>query len=285
MIIALFVAAILGLSYYLISYNSKNKSVQATKESSELKDTDIVKSYAESCLKSASEDALFNRIGMHGGYIEPNGDPIYQENPIPDDQKTSFLSSSVPYYLEADCKGACAFKESIPKESEIRERLGNYILVEFQKCLNATIFEEIGINITKPAQNINVDVILNKDDVSVKLNYPLAITKITTKDKAKATLDFFSVTLPIRLKSLYSISIELLQKIEAAKSDDYTLTPADCTSFDKNGLTNVYIKNSDNGPKEIVQFVDFSTYEKYYFHSYVFQFAVKKIKINGICTG
>ncbi len=281
MILALSVMIILGLLYYIIGYNTKAKSTQIIMEASDSKDIGIVKSYAESCLKSVSEDALFKRAGIHGGYIEPNGSLLYNEDPLPDGQKTYFLNNSVPYYLEADCKSSCAFNENIPKESAIIEKLQNYIIVEFQKCLNTTVFEDIGLSIAKPAQNINVDVSLNKEDVSIKLNYPLTITS----GKARIALDFFAVTLPIRLKALYSSSIELVQKIEAANSGEYIITPADCISFDKNGLTNVYVKSSDNGPKEIIQFVDFSTYEKYYFHSYIFQFAVKNIRVDGNCVG
>ena len=37
--------------------------------------------------------------------------------------------------------------------------------------------------------------------------------------------------------------------------------------------------------KEIIQFVDFSTYQNHYVKSYIFQFAVKNIDVQGNCAG
>jgi len=42
---------------------------------------------------------------------------------------------------------------------------------------------------------------------------------------------------------------------------------------------------NDSGAKEIIQFVDFSTYEQNYFNSYIFQFAVKNVNATGSCVG
>ena len=84
---------------------------------------------------------------------------------------------------------------------------------------------------------------------------------------------------------MFDSSKDFVQKIENANSNTYTITLEDCESFDKNKLTNVYIRNSDNGKKEIVQFVDFSTYNEKYLNSYIFQFAIKNIDIRGSCAG
>ena len=65
----------------------------------------------------------------------------------------------------------------------------------------------------------------------------------------------------------------------------YSLSASECASFDKNGVTNVYLKTSDSGKKEIVQFVDFSTYQNHYVKSYIFQLAVKNIDVQGNCAG
>lgn len=249
-------------------YNIRSKSVQNKKGVTD-SGANIVTTYAESCLKLVSEDALFYKIGLQGGYIDPNE--------IPNEQRTSFLSISVPYYLEAICtETRCSFKDYIPDEDKIIERLSDYIIVEFQKCFDKTIFEDIGLNVTYSVKNVRADVSLNEDDVFIKINYPI----IVERDETKTNLDIFTVTLPIRLKALYDSSKDFVQKIKNTNSNTYTINLEDCKSSDKNGLTNAYIKNS-----EIFQFVDFSTYKEKYFNSYIFQFAVKNINIDGSCGG
>ena len=276
MVIALAIVIIVGLYYYMAKYNAKSKSSRIIKENTDFTSANIVKIYVESCLKSVSEDAIFNRIGVHGGYIDP-------KISMPIEQQTPFLDNSVPYYLEANCPDSiCSnFKEYFPDDNIIIKELTKYIRLEFEKCFDTKVFENVGLNVTKLTDNSKIGVNLNEEDVTIKLNYPITIIRKGTE----TNIDSFAVTLPIRLKSLYSSSISLIEKIKNLQSNKYTITPDDCKSFDKNGLTNVYVKNSDNGPKEIIQFVDFSTYKEKYFNSYIFQFAVKNIKIEGSCAG
>ena len=109
MILAVVLVIILGLSYYIAKYNAKSKSSQSIREKTDFTDTSIVKTYAESCLKSVSEDALFNRIGLHGGYVNSN---------------------SVPYYLEASCtESRCSFKEDIPEANKITAKTLKNIVI------------------------------------------------------------------------------------------------------------------------------------------------------------
>lgn len=198
------------------------------------------------------------------------------------------------------------YKEHIPDINVISKKLANYIAVEFEDCFKTNIFSDIGIKIKKPAPNYRamnfdfsrtdakVEVSANEKDTSIMLKYPIVITK----SGAETKLDSFTAVLPIRLKALHDSSVDLVNNIKAKLSNDpayketdfltdapYHLSASECASFEKNGVTNVYIKTSDSGKKEIIQFVDFSTYQQYYSNSYIFQFAVKNIDVQGNCVG
>ena len=292
LILGLVVMIIIGFSVYITKFGEKKKSAAAAK-SLESKDAEIVKAYAETCLKMASEDALFSRIGLHGGYINPGGAPEYGEGGVANPSPTSFLGNKVPYYLEGvDTGGITAYYTFLPDLAVIKKKLENYIAVEFEKCFNASDFEDIGMNVTKPVidypeigfdfskTTVNVDVSLNEEDVSVHLTYPLIVKAYGTE----AEYESFRVVLPIRMKILYDSAAELVENIKNAQPYAYDISQY-CGNYDKNGLTNIYLKLNDSGAKEIIQFVDFSTYEQNYFNSYIFQFAVKNVNATGSCVG
>ena len=290
---------------------------------------DIVTKYAETCLKMVTENATFNRIGVQGGYINPNGDADYGDvgvpagSPIP----TIHEGHTVPYYLNADCyerhchrwniccappppagDGSCSpchpclderchwsFEDYFPDETQdISEKIENYIKVEFDKCFKSNVFEEIGINVNKPnTADIKVEASLNEGDISIELIYPLTLKK----DETEIEIDLFRITLPFRLKALYNNAKYIVNQVKNANIVDgiphspstpprfpYTITPDDCTSIDKDNAVNLFIKLSDSGEKEIVQFIDYSTLGNGYLRSYIFQFAVKNINIEKFCN-
>ena len=330
-----------GIFYYIKVYNAKDAIGNSPRKMES--EAGIVKAYVESCIKNVAEEALFEKIGEQGGYIDVNANQRYGEagsagSPI-NPPYTSFQGKSVPYYLEAECDKYCyeeectcspigctpppladcqlanrkcakwkcrkwSIKENIPDIDVISKKLANYIAVEFEDCFKKNIFEGMGMKIEKPnvnyravnfdfsRTNVNVNVSANKEDVSVYLRYPLIITQGNTK----TNLDSFLVVLPIRLKALHDSSSDLINNIIAKLSNDaayrdtdfltnvpYSLSVNECASFDKNRLTNVYSKSASPSEK-IIQFTDFSTYQKYYVNSYIFQFAVKNIDVQGNCV-
>ena len=268
-VLGIIILVFTGIYFYASKVNAKIKSQSAVAGSLSDSDSQIVATYAESCIKRIGQEALFDKIGMQGGYIDVDAST----------PSTTYLDNDVPYYLEANCLGtSCTYTETIPSLPEISETLSDYIIAEFEDCFKTEIFSDRGLEIIKPSANINADVIINKEDVSILLNYPLTIKK----GKSEAKIESFSVTLPIRLKALHDSANDLIKKITDTGSNSYTITTDDCDSFDKNGLTNVYVKTIDDGTK-IIQFVDFSTYLKNYFNSYIFQFALKGVDINGGC--
>ncbi len=286
-ILGLVIVIIFGIFFYISKFSAKTKGESGVAKSLETGDTEIVKTYAEVCLKTVSEDALFNRIGLYGGYINPDGDLEYGEQGIPTLNPLPILyqNNKVPYYLD----GTDTY---IPELNDIKKRMSNYIAVEFEKCFETGVFEDIGISIIKldvdyqainfdfSQTDVNVNVSLNKEDVSISFTYPLTIKK----GAAESKLDSFRVTLPIRLKALYDSANDLVINTTNKQPGTYDIS-LDCDSYDKNQLTNVYNKSTTDPKTKIIKFVDFSTYEENYIRSYIFQFAVKNVNIAGNCVG
>lgn len=292
MMLTVVIVAVIGFLFYINGSSVKDKSTASIEKSSEIDNIKIVKSFAETCIKIASEDALFNKVGLHAGYINPDGNPEYGENRIKYPDPTYFLGNSVPYYLEASAtSGVLQYNTFIPSLDIISKKLANYIAVKFENCFNASVFKELGLIIKKPYpdyQSVNFDftktdvkvnAYLNEDDVDIKFDYPLIIGIGATETR----LHEFNVVLPIRFKALYDSTLMLIENAVKAQPNSYNISK-DCLSYDKNGLTNVYVKNSNDGQK-IIQFVDYSTYYNNYFNSYIFQFALKNINIVGKCAG
>ncbi|MEK6946368.1 MAG: hypothetical protein AABX32_02070, partial [Nanoarchaeota archaeon] len=108
LIIGVVLLILVGIFYSLAKYSVKSASKNAVAENTKPSDAGIVKAYAISCLKMVSDDALFNRIGLQGGFIEPAGAPNYQENELKNPESqivpayvsfTDGIAKNVPLYL------------------------------------------------------------------------------------------------------------------------------------------------------------------------------------------
>ncbi|MBI2650727.1 hypothetical protein HYX04_05465 [Candidatus Woesearchaeota archaeon] len=304
LVIGLVILIMSGLYYYLKGSGIKSVISSPTTIKN---DAGIVKSYAESCIKMATEHALFDRIGLQGGFIDPEGSANYREPGVVSSSISpalaEYLSKKVPFYLKAECDEYCAtysggvctkrrcrwrYTEFIPDPTVeleiIGRKLANYVEFEFEQCFEENIFNSIGINVEEHSPRPSAHVSFNEMDTYVKLNYNL-----TVKGAASAQIESFSVTLPIRLKAVYNSTLDLVRNIkEIEETDfsaelDYIIAP-DCPQYDTNGLTNVYQRSSEDGSGKIVQFVDFSTYQEYYLNSFIFQAGLKNINIVGACS-
>ena len=278
LILGLMLVIVAGFIIYVRNINVKKPNIEKPSESA---DTDIVKSYAETCIKIIAEEALFSKIGPQGGYINPKSQPNidsgksrYNSDPI------QFEGKSVPYFLEElTINGDTRYYTFIPTLDSIEKKLENQIKSEFDNCFDSSIFKDKGIVITEPIDKnkVKVSVNANREDVSINFQYPLIVKKGTVQ----SNLDEFSLTLPIRLRSLHEWASKLVEDIKNKQPQEYYIS-ANC-NFDKKGLTNIYL---DDIPEkgQIIRIVDFSTYFQKYLKSFDFQFAVKDVHINGKCS-
>ncbi|MEK6892257.1 MAG: hypothetical protein AABX25_03670 [Nanoarchaeota archaeon] len=292
-IIGIVMIIVLGIFLYLSGYSTKAQTSVNIKEAVNPSDTNIVKTYAESCLKLVSDDALFNRIGLQGGYINPDSTTTYGEPGVGFPLPSSFQGKKVPYYLTGEgVAPSLTYSAFVPDLELVKKKFENYILVEFEKCFSKNTFKDIGLEVEKPhvdyqslnfdlsGTSVNISAEFNKNDVYVNLNYPIVIKR----GPARTSVESFNIMLPIGFKVLYESAAALVNNTKKVQPNAYDIS-TDCSLYDKNGFTNVYLKESDSGSKEIVQFVDFSTYYKNYLNAYIFQFAVKNVNIKGSCTG
>jgi len=296
--IAIFV--ILGISVIIlvgfIGYTQSNLTQK--KVSSEIKETSKtpteiapIKKYAESCLKDVSDRALW-LVGEYGGYIDPEGNDTYGEPGTLD--YTIYNQEPYPYYI-----GGTPLTVG-----DIEGKLSKYIIIEFEKCFNLTTFEDNGFFIKGPSINyqainfnfndveVDSNVTINEDSVTVKIEYPMNITKRSFK----ATLKDFRADLPIRLGKIFnavnSTPEGLLPKITDewgdGDEDNYDLTTFNCDSHDPLKQINIYSKDHDPD-KKIIKVIDYKPYYSKYLKAYVFQFAIRgedPIKFEGnMCSG
>ena len=272
-----------GIYFYSKNYNTKTISDDIIQSKLEPGYADALKAYAESCIRMTGAEALFNRIGLNGGYIDPDGDPEYGEEGLPQNAPPPalYLDNKVPYYLQkaSEAGSETAYDTFVPSLDWIGRKLGNYIAVEFEKCFDTGVFEDTGLNIIMPRKDIRVNVDINENDIYIKLEYPLTIKKGSVQTK----LDSFAATLPIRLKALHDSATAIIENIKNSQPNSYNITQ-DCRIYDKNGNTNVYARELGQGTK-IIQFYDYSTYLEHYVNTYIFQFAVKDVNVDGSCVG
>ena len=242
-IVGICIAIIFAWVYYSANLVAKEKSYVSTKKVYGF-DVDPIKNYVETCLEKASEEGLW-LVGIHGGYINPNGDPSYGEVGHKLSPSTSYNGEKVPYYSNG-------IKATYPSLSQIEEKLSRYIIVEFENCLDFSIFEEKGFNIEKPNVNyqaigfnfnnvpVNSKVSISKEDVVIDIEYPLTIKN----QDSVAKLSEFRISLPLRLGALYNGATSLITNI--INSKNYNIAQY-CDLYYTNRLKNDYVKLNDKG--------------------------------------
>lgn len=271
-ILGIIVLIISSFVYYAYTSVSKEKTIASTqKMTREITDVVPIKQYAESCLKKVSDEGLW-LIGAQGGYIDTTSIST-----------TSYLGYSVPYYI--DYVGGTS--SSTPLLLDIEEKLSNYVDSEFKKCFNLDIFNNAGFDITETDIALS-NITINQDNVIVRLEYPLTITKKDSETKLKD----FRINLPIRLGRLYNASINLTEEIRNRwdNGESFDLNSVDCDLYDPLNQTNIYAKNNDypDSNIKIIQIMDYNPFYHKYLKTYIFQFAIRKDPIDftgGMCKG
>lgn len=163
-----------------------------------------VKVYIDNCVQDAAESGL-EGIGLSGGYInvpqEINNDPRAYLTTFP------AAGFKIPYWWHNGI-------ESVPTEEFIKGQLAEHIKAELKNCVNNFESFEGRFKINELKEPV-VEVKLNENDVSVRLNYPLEV--ISSGGNAKNSIENFEYKAPIRLKKVY----ELAKLIMERENKDY----------------------------------------------------------------
>ncbi|MBI4147672.1 hypothetical protein HY490_00100 [Candidatus Woesearchaeota archaeon] len=165
---------------------------------------DVV-AYVTDCLVQTSKDAL-KLVGAHGGYIDLKRRNVRLSGKSVDSDALVLdegLAVAYWWYLQSsnqctDCKLNSALK---PTEALIRNELSSYTRDRFRDCVgNFDPFVRQGYHFS--TGNATVDVQFTKDDVRVKLNWPVTVSRAG----AEIVLREFESVIDVPLQRLYAVA-------------------------------------------------------------------------------
>jgi len=181
---------------------------------------DPIKSYANQCAYSVGVEGL-KLIGEQGGYISFTDKALNQEpftitrTPTESDA-VAFTKNSeliIPYWWHLksanNCRGDCKFASKRPElrqaANSIEKQLERFIAQRFKECLDDFMpFVEKGFKISELG-NVNADVVIGLDDVTVLVEYPFN----AERQDVKARISQFPVKIPINLNKVYELGTKI----------------------------------------------------------------------------
>jgi len=122
-----------------------------------------------------------------------SGDPIKSVNP---DLCEAYNYSKADY--DCFCQECNGYS--------IESQLENYINYNLPDCLNFSNFYDFDIS----SGNISTDILIENKGVTINLDYPLVISN--QGNKAETYSEKFSITLPIRLKTIYDLTRNIINQ-------------------------------------------------------------------------
>ena len=245
MILGLTLLITVSLILYISKFSVK-KSSQRNIERTQLTPIKIqpIKEFITKCLDKLAKDA-FVLIGKQGGYIykSQNGMLIdYRDTDeglffvkynnynvaydiLPPKFEVLAYSSQAPIYpwITFPYKTASSNEEifegyfgisNLPPlnysegPNSVQTQIETYIDNNMAACLDFTIFEEQGFEIT--INSTNTSIIIGRNDVTIKSKIPITIENPTTNQFTK--LDDFSINLDLRLRDIYFFVKDLIDK-------------------------------------------------------------------------
>ncbi len=263
---------------FLLNLNSSKEKQDLKSNNEEILESRAtqINAIVEQCMELAAEKGVFEKLAMHGGYIETEYNETYGQYEKID--SFAFIRENVPYWYDEG-------KMNIPTIEKIEQNLGKYVLVEAEKCMDFSDIEKTGVKITKPVYDyirnhfdfsdsgIKINVSMNYEDVSVKLEYPIKLEV----DKKSKIISEFSAKIPVNFLRDYETGMLVLEDSLKEQPEWFDIG-YNCTRYTNNGLTNIYYKNN-----RIMQVFDYETFYSKYKKTLRFQFAVNGINAIGFC--
>jgi len=146
-----------------------------------------VQNHIQGCTEKVSSEAVYY-VGQHGGYYNP-----------PPASSIEFYLGYVPYYYLDN-------KINIPPIPLIESQISLYIKENMKDCVNLTIIEAQGYEIKQG--EIVPETKISDKAVTIKLNYPISITKEGTS----YSLTYFTSSIDTNILEMYSIAGELVKE-------------------------------------------------------------------------
>ncbi len=147
--------------------------------------------YLSNCLNSVIKEQIAERA-LHGGDIDPEGAILFNN------EKIKYLCYTSDYYK------TCTVQEPLIKE-RMEEKLSTELKAEAEKCVDLMVqaYEKSGFSVSKT--NTQADVNIDPNQISVKINSPMTITKETSR-----TYKEFEFNFPSQYYQLFYIASSIV---------------------------------------------------------------------------
>ncbi|RMF05237.1 hypothetical protein D6764_05190 [Candidatus Woesearchaeota archaeon] len=182
--------------------------------------SDPIETFVRDCLESVSIEEV-RALGLKGGYMDPQRAGLRYNAVRP--TRSSLLKISpngnvyIPFWYEMSsndkCVSDCVVETHVPplRKSEgpnsIEEQLEEAIASKISLCLDDfSYFREQGFTVLE-AGRPEADVTVSRNDIYVKLDYPLKFAKEGSVSEYKD----FSVRLPLNLRKIYELATKVLK--------------------------------------------------------------------------
>jgi hypothetical protein len=247
--------------------------------------------YISTCLHDVAQRAV-RAIALNGGYLSVVGAKHWGEPGDGLQKKAHYIFAERPlaYLFNGETI-------TLRDKGTIEKMMAQYIIVEFEKCVDFSVFENQDFTVQKPDipwQAINFDfrravvpysrknvasaVKINDKNVVATIEYPFTLTR----DGSVSTYDRFSSTVDLRLGIIYTIAENLLENIEQHEPYDISEDCEDYKTDDQ--LVNIYFTPNAYQKNYALSIVDAQPLEKAG-APLRFQFAVKNTEVTGECVG
>ena len=250
---------VLGLVIFITTYAQEQAMRSTLQSQSDIgTDTNRVRMYMQDCLEKVSQEAV-QLVSLQGGFIAPEGNDYYADNGTEDYNSTYVLyqENPIPVYIKGD-------NLTYPDRSAVEEKISRYVTVEFQKCLDMSVFEQAKIRIKEPSVDFisqgyhNSSIAWIETDIANASVFVDAIYPITIfSGNAETNIKEFRTVIRHRLGYMHSILtnnvtgvIHKLNKTWEVPST-YNLTNLTCDSYDMYNQTIIYKRDTDMGHSDV----------------------------------
>lgn len=177
-ILGILIVAVLGLIFYL--YNLRTVPEVEKISGFDFSRTEVLKNYIEGCIEKAGNEAL-NLVGKQGGEINPG---FYKP----------YFDSKVSYLCYTNSYSACYNKKPFLHQY-IEKELTQYVNQKISVCLSSLDKELKNRGYSFEKGTFILSTKINPYSVIISLNYPLTITKGTSKISINNFTKLFNIPL------------------------------------------------------------------------------------------
>lgn len=193
--VAIFIlfSLVILISALLVYYLRSSEPAEVSKITEADFNVAPIKSYVDTCIKDLGEDALI-LLGFQGGNLEDI------------DTETNILL--IRKFFEEG-------KSKVPPKEYLESSYSRYLESKLPSCLSNANFQGYELSLG----NVSVNAKFYDEFVDVKIDFPLAIVK----DSSKIQLESFDKKYPIRMGHIHGISAKLVEKfVENPDRIDYS---------------------------------------------------------------